>query len=303
MTTCISWKYIRIYWHWFTPSIQIWRRPILNNVVLVSMASLMKTKWIWVNTFRIKGANDLSDPGSCRIGPVRQVAGPENATIQNLAALHGVFWMGTAHYVAAHCNALVQPRSRFHPLYSPQKALNWGGGRAWHKALNKFFKLPSHHLCSGFFPAKRASIEFGSCLHLLWLPSPNPDNSVGQNQVFDFLFVFLRVCEYHICVFACLWILHLCFACLWIWDLCICVCKIIIFVYLPSTTSPSKARQPCRRPLHVQGRTGCIKSILGSKGATKPMAWVAFSTRFISKGLGGQVFRRLEHKRGDLVLW
>ena len=124
-----------------------------------------------------------------------------------------------------------------------------------------------------------------------------------KNQVFDFLFVFLRVCEYHICVFACLWILHLCFACLWIWDLCICVCKIIIFVYLPSTTSPSKARQPCRRPLHVQGRTGCIKSILGSKGATKPMAWVAFSTRFISKGLGGQVFRRLEHKRGDLVLW
>ena len=31
---------------------------------------------------------DLSDPGSCQIGPVRQVAGPENAAIQNLAALH-----------------------------------------------------------------------------------------------------------------------------------------------------------------------------------------------------------------------
>ena len=30
--------------------------------------------------------SDLSDPGSCRIGPVRQVAGPENAAIQNLAA-------------------------------------------------------------------------------------------------------------------------------------------------------------------------------------------------------------------------
>ena len=31
--------------------------------------------------------SDLSDPGSCRIGPVRQVAGPESAAIQNLAAL------------------------------------------------------------------------------------------------------------------------------------------------------------------------------------------------------------------------
>ena len=31
--------------------------------------------------------SDLSDPGSCRIGPVRQVAGPENAAIQNLAAM------------------------------------------------------------------------------------------------------------------------------------------------------------------------------------------------------------------------
>ena len=30
---------------------------------------------------------DLSDPGSCQIGPVRQVAGPENAAIQNLATL------------------------------------------------------------------------------------------------------------------------------------------------------------------------------------------------------------------------
>ena len=26
-------------------------------------------------------ASDLSDPGSCRTGPVRQVAGPENAAI------------------------------------------------------------------------------------------------------------------------------------------------------------------------------------------------------------------------------
>ena len=33
--------------------------------------------------------SDLSDPGSCRIGPVRQVAGPENAAIQNLAAMQG----------------------------------------------------------------------------------------------------------------------------------------------------------------------------------------------------------------------
>ena len=32
--------------------------------------------------------SDLSGPGSCRIGPVRQVAGPENAAIQNLAAMH-----------------------------------------------------------------------------------------------------------------------------------------------------------------------------------------------------------------------
>ena len=30
--------------------------------------------------------SDLSGPGSCRTGPVRQVAGPENAAIQNLAA-------------------------------------------------------------------------------------------------------------------------------------------------------------------------------------------------------------------------
>ena len=32
--------------------------------------------------------SDLSGPASCRIGPVRQLAGPENAVIQNLAALH-----------------------------------------------------------------------------------------------------------------------------------------------------------------------------------------------------------------------
>ena len=30
--------------------------------------------------------SDLSDPGSCRIGLVRQDAGPENAAIENLAA-------------------------------------------------------------------------------------------------------------------------------------------------------------------------------------------------------------------------
>ena len=34
--------------------------------------------------------SDLSDPGSCRIGPVRQVAGPENAEIQNLAARQSI---------------------------------------------------------------------------------------------------------------------------------------------------------------------------------------------------------------------
>ena len=32
--------------------------------------------------------SDLSGPASCRIGPVRQLAGPENAVIQNLAAQH-----------------------------------------------------------------------------------------------------------------------------------------------------------------------------------------------------------------------
>ena len=31
--------------------------------------------------------SDLSGPASCRIGPVRQLAGPENAVIQNLAAV------------------------------------------------------------------------------------------------------------------------------------------------------------------------------------------------------------------------
>ena len=35
--------------------------------------------------------SDLSDPGSCRIGPVRQVAGPENAVIQNLASMQLYF--------------------------------------------------------------------------------------------------------------------------------------------------------------------------------------------------------------------
>ena len=33
--------------------------------------------------------SDLSGPASCRIGPVRQLAGPENAVIQNLAAETG----------------------------------------------------------------------------------------------------------------------------------------------------------------------------------------------------------------------
>ena len=32
--------------------------------------------------------SDLSDPGTSRTGPVREVDGPENAAIQNLAALH-----------------------------------------------------------------------------------------------------------------------------------------------------------------------------------------------------------------------
>ena len=130
---------------------------------------------------------------------------------QHCNALHGVFWMGTAHYVAAHCNALVQPRSRFHPLYSPQKALNWGGGRAWHKALNKFFKLPSHHLCSVFFPQRglplnsvHACISFGF-LVLTQTTRQESTPGPGQNRVFDFLFVHLRViCGYHIFVFACL---------------------------------------------------------------------------------------------------
>ena len=35
--------------------------------------------------------SDLSGPASCRIGPVRQVAGPESAAIQNLAAMHWCF--------------------------------------------------------------------------------------------------------------------------------------------------------------------------------------------------------------------
>ena len=34
--------------------------------------------------------SDLSDPGSCRIGPVRQDAGPENAAFKNLAAVHEI---------------------------------------------------------------------------------------------------------------------------------------------------------------------------------------------------------------------
>ena len=38
--------------------------------------------------------SDLSGPGSCLIGPVRQVAGPENAAIQNLAALQCSLKMG-----------------------------------------------------------------------------------------------------------------------------------------------------------------------------------------------------------------
>ena len=114
--------------------------------------------------------------------------------------------MGTAHCVAAHCNALVQPRSRFHPLYSPQKALNWGGGRAWHKALNKFFKLPSHHLCSVFFPQRglplnsvHACISFG---FLVLTQTTQQESTPGpvKNQVFDFLFVYLHVYEYYICV-------------------------------------------------------------------------------------------------------
>ena len=40
--------------------------------------------------------SDLSGPASCRIGPVRQLAGPENAVIQNLAAVHWYWhWFDT----------------------------------------------------------------------------------------------------------------------------------------------------------------------------------------------------------------
>ena len=35
-------------------------------------------------------ASDLSGPTTCRIGPVREVAGPENAAIQNLAAMQSI---------------------------------------------------------------------------------------------------------------------------------------------------------------------------------------------------------------------
>ena len=35
--------------------------------------------------------SDLFDLGGCRTGPVRQVAGPENAAIQNLAALQCIY--------------------------------------------------------------------------------------------------------------------------------------------------------------------------------------------------------------------
>ena len=35
-------------------------------------------------------ASDLSGPATCRIGLVREVAGPENAAIQNLAAQQGI---------------------------------------------------------------------------------------------------------------------------------------------------------------------------------------------------------------------
>ena len=35
--------------------------------------------------------SDLSGPASCQIGPVRQLAGPENAVIQNLAAMQWTF--------------------------------------------------------------------------------------------------------------------------------------------------------------------------------------------------------------------
>ena len=50
---------MRIYWHWFTPSIQIWGFLIPNNFVLVLMALVMKTWWFWANTFRIKAVKDL----------------------------------------------------------------------------------------------------------------------------------------------------------------------------------------------------------------------------------------------------
>ena len=42
--------------------------------------------------------SDLSDPGGCRTGPVRQVAGPESAAIQNLAALQWCMHIYTQQY-------------------------------------------------------------------------------------------------------------------------------------------------------------------------------------------------------------
>ena len=122
--------------------------------------------------------------------------------------------MGTAHYVAAHCNALVQPRSRFHPLYSPQKALNWGGGRAWHKALNKFFKLPSHHLCSVFFPQRGL-----------------PLNSVHACISFGFL-VLTQTTRQETTLEPGIWLSICAFACLWISYFCICMFMNILLVSL-----------------------------------------------------------------------
>ena len=40
--------------------------------------------------------SDLSGPASCRIGPVRQVAGPESAAIKNLAVLQRC-WLWFCH--------------------------------------------------------------------------------------------------------------------------------------------------------------------------------------------------------------
>ena len=57
------------------------------QVIQVSLAHLWVDFWVIVYG-RSDNRQDVwpSGPASCRIGPVRQVAGPESAAIQNLAA-------------------------------------------------------------------------------------------------------------------------------------------------------------------------------------------------------------------------